>query len=188
MARWFFGLLAAYAAIGLVASLVVHIASFFVTPPGGNALFLALHVGIFPLWLPIVLIANKRTGGAVRARGGQSWSYWKTILEGAPRWMRLMTLGFFVYAIANFIIFFLLTAGGHGGAKQSGDPPPFVWHGFSGHWMAFYSAGLAIATAAYLRGPENLAPKCPNGHVVSAADDFCPRCGQAIAGVRAKPP
>ena len=28
------------------------------------------------------------------------------------------------------------------------NPPAIVWRGFSGHWMAFYSAALAILYSA----------------------------------------
>jgi hypothetical protein len=48
-----------YAAGGLALSLVVHILSFFGIALSGNTLFIGLHVGIFPLWLPVVLIAQE---------------------------------------------------------------------------------------------------------------------------------
>jgi hypothetical protein len=86
-----------YAACGLCLSLAVHILSFFGIQLGGNALFMALHIGIFPLWIPVVLIAQKMFGGAQRK------DFWKIALSGCPPWMRYMTYGFFIYAIANFI-------------------------------------------------------------------------------------
>jgi hypothetical protein len=179
MPRFWLGALIVYAAIGLVVSLVVHVASLFVSPPGGNGLFFGLHIGIFPLWIAVMFLANKLVGRGFGQR--PAWADWKLILDGSPAWMRVMTYGFFAYAIANFAVFFLLTISGHDGARHTANPPAVVWHGFSGHWMAFYSAGLAIATVAFLRGPESLAPKCPNGHAVSSTDRFCPQCGQAIA-------
>jgi hypothetical protein len=178
--RWFLGALIVYASIGLALSLAVHVASFFFEPPGGNALFIALHVGIFPLWLPIVFVANALAGKSFFSPA--SLADWRVILQGAPSWMRVMAYGFFVYALANFAVFFIFTAIlRRGASKYSGAPPAFLWHGFSGHWMAFYSAGLAIATVAYLRGPGNLARKCPNGHRVSPADRYCATCGRAIS-------
>jgi hypothetical protein len=158
-----------YAACGLALSLTVHVLSFFGIQFGGNALFMGLHVGIFPLWIPVVLIAAKMVNGAQRK------DFWKIALSGCPVWMRYMTYGFFVYAIGNFIIFvvFLAPTG-----KQSGAAVPIaVWHGFSGHWMAFYSAGLAILTTAYRRGLSNLQRRCPNGHTMGWRDQFCPTCG-----------
>jgi hypothetical protein len=53
-----------YAACGLILSLAVHLMALAgLQPPGGNALFFGLHVGIFPLWLPVVLIMMKLTKG-----------------------------------------------------------------------------------------------------------------------------
>jgi hypothetical protein len=166
--------LMAYAACGLALSLVVHVLSLFGVELGGNALFFGLHIGIFPLWLPVVLIAQKLMNGASRK------DFWKIALSGCPPWMKYMTYGFFIYAIVNFVIFaaFLAPAG-----KQAANAavPVAVWHGFSGHWMAFYSAGLAILTTAYRRGLSNLQRRCPNGHGIGWNDRFCPTCGVPIA-------
>jgi hypothetical protein len=164
-----------YAACGLVLSLAVHVLSFFGIELGGNALFMGLHIGIFPLWLPVVLIAQKLTKGSARK------DLWKVALSGCPPWMKYMTYGFFIYAIVNFVIFaaFLAPTG-----KQAANAavPVAVWHGFSGHWMAFYAAGLAIVTTAYRRGLSNLQRRCPNGHGIGWNDRFCATCGVPTAG------
>jgi hypothetical protein len=162
-----------YAGCGLVLSLTVHILSFFGNQFGGNALFMGLHVGIFPLWIPIVLIAQKMSGGARRK------DFWKIALSGCPPWMRNMTYGFFIYAIVNFAIFIVLSMM-HPQPKGGGAPTAEVLHGFSGHWMAFYSAGLAILTTAYRRGLSNLQRRCPLGHEIGWNDRFCPTCGAAV--------
>ena len=57
--------LMAYAACGLVVSLAVHLLSLVGLRVGGNALFFGLHAGIVPLWLAVVLIATKLTGGTM---------------------------------------------------------------------------------------------------------------------------
>jgi hypothetical protein len=161
----------AYAAVGLVLSLVVHVFSFFGPPPGGEALFFALHVGIFPLWIPVVFISMKLTSG-IQSRN--SWKAWNATLSGCPDWLKYMTYGFFIYAIVNFVIFAVIAPTG----KPHGDAPPdIVWKGFSGHWMLFYCAGLATLTTAYRRGLGNLQPKCPNGHAIAYGDKFCSVCG-----------
>jgi hypothetical protein len=166
-------LLIVYAACGLVLSLTVHILSFFGIALGGTTLFVALHIGIFPLWIPVVFIGQKVAGGGMR-RG----DFWKAALSGCPPWMKYMTYGFFAYAVANFVVFMFYAPVGQ---KTGANVLATVVHGFSGHWMAFYSAGLAILTTAYRRGLSNLARKCPFGHDVSWGDRFCPTCGAAIA-------
>jgi hypothetical protein len=162
-----------YAACGLVLSLAAHILSFFGIQFGGMPLFIGLHVCIFPLWIPVVFIAQKMMGGVQRK------DFWKVALSGCPVWMRYMTYGFFIYAVVNFAIFIILVSM-HPPAKGGGAPPPEVLHGFSGHWMAFYSAGLAILTTAYRRGLSNLQRKCPFGHEIGWGDKFCPTCGSSI--------
>ena len=67
--------LMAYAALGLLLSLVVHVLSFAGIQAGGTGLFFALHVGIFPLWLPVMLLANKMSRGARRK------DFWKAALS-----------------------------------------------------------------------------------------------------------
>ena len=170
-----------YAACGLALSLVVHLLSFFGIQFGGMPLFIALHIGIFPLWIPVVLISMRMSGGMNR-RG-----FWKDALSGCPSWMKYMTYGFLIYAVVNFAIFIILTSL-HPPPKQiSGAPPAVVLHGFSGHWMAFYSAGLAILTTAYRRGLSNLQRRCPFGHTVGWSDRFCPTCGSSLAAPSDRP-
>jgi hypothetical protein len=63
-----------------------------------------------------------------------------------------MTYGFLIYAFANFALTLVLTSNavpvtnGH-----RGWPPGIMAHLYSGHWMLFYSAGLAILTSAWRR-------------------------------------
>jgi hypothetical protein len=160
-----------YAACGLVLSLIVHILSIFGLEVGGTRLFFALHVGIFPLWIPAVFISMRMTSGASRR------DFWKVAFSGCPPWMKYMTYGFFGYAVLNFV-FFAMNA--PTGPKLGVDVPATVVRGFSGHWMAFYSAGLAILTTAYRRGLSNLQRHCPYGHDVGWDDRFCPTCGASI--------
>lgn len=166
-------LLIFYASCGLALSLAAHVLSTFgVGLP--TLLFSALHTGIFPLWLPVLFIAMKM-GVATNRK-----DFWKVALSGCPTWMRYMTRGFFIYAFVNFAIFAVL-ASLHPPPKQLGaDTPSLVLHGFSGHWMAFYSAGLAILVTAYRRGLSNLRRRCPFGHDVSWGDRFCPTCGSLL--------
>jgi len=100
-----------------------------------------LQVCIFVVWIPAVLVSIKRVGNTRRQ------DYWKLVLRGAPEWMRYMVYGFFGYAMLNFAIFFFQAPqGGRGGSGA--NPPAVAWRGFSGHWMAFYSAALAILYSA----------------------------------------
>jgi hypothetical protein len=170
--------LMAYAAAGLALSVTAHLFSYAGVPLGGDRLFSALHIGIFPLWLPVVLIALKMSGG-------RSQDFWKGVLADYPAWMKYAWIGFIAYAVVNFIVCSVLLSsypkGGPGAA-----PPYLMWRLTSGHWMLFYGAGLLMVTTAWRRGLFNLQRRCANGHAVAYGDRFCPACGAPLDTAPAK--
>lgn len=173
-------LLIVYAACGLALSLAIHLAALAgFQPPGGNSLFVALHVGIFPLWIPVVLIGMKMTKGTRLSAtwGWSGWNLWNSMFSACPPWMKYMVYGFFIYAVLNFVLF---VASVPTGKFVGSNVPSAAWRGFSGHWMVFYSAGLAILTSAHRKGISNLEPRCSNGHSIGFGDKFCPTCGTPI--------
>jgi hypothetical protein len=177
-------LLMAYAAVGLVLSLAVHLLSFAGLQPGMGAMYgsfsgavvlgfyangrlsAILNTAIFPLWVAVMLISYKMSGGA---RGKD---FWRVVWSGCPPWMKYMTYGFFIYSIAYFVLTFVLTIIIVPVNKELAGSPP--------HLMLFYAAGLAILTSAYRRGLSNLERRCANGHVVADDDRFCPTCGTPL--------
>jgi len=165
-----------YAAAGLALSVAVHVLTFTNFQPP-EQLFFALHAGIFPLWIPVVFIAMKLTQGMRLTANPFDFTAMNIMFSGCPPWVRYMTYGVFAYAIINFVIFFALSVSGNIAGVKGGAPPSAVWHGFSGHWMVFYSAGLATLLTARHRGIANLQNKCRNNHPVGFNDKFCPTCG-----------
>jgi len=161
---WLFVLLSA---IGLVVSLWIHLGAVMGRRVAPEAFFWVLGVGIFIVWLPAVLVAQRLVGSTNRK------DFWKVILKGSPDWMRYMVYGFLGYAMLNFLLF--MTKAPSGG---SGNPPAAVWRGASGHWMAFYSAALAILYAAAQTEDRSL--RCAKGHVASPNATCCTRCGQPV--------
>lgn len=137
-----------------------------------GAFFVMLHVGIFAVWIPAVLVAQRLVGSTNRK------DFWKVVLKGSPDWMRYMVYAFFVYAFVNFLFFMGKAPSGGSGL----NPPASVWRGFSGHWMVFYSAALAILYSAANNVDES--PRCPNGHSASPNAIYCPQCGQPTLRVR----
>jgi hypothetical protein len=167
----------ALAALGFLASLAAHLLALAGSlPPGGMSVF-GLHVGIFVLWIPVVLLVL-RVNWVQPSRGA-----WRNMLSGCPTWMRYVTAGLFVYAIVNFFVAFTGVD-----AQRSGDDAlsPAVLRGFSGHWMLFYAIAFAVLYSVY-RKPELLRrTRCANGHSVAADDRFCATCGVAIPDPRAR--
>src|SRR5437588_175716 len=88
----------ALAAIGFILSVAAHLAAIAGSPiPFGKAVW-ALHIGIFVVWLPTVLVSIRLTRGANRK------DRWKIALAGCPKWMRTALYVLFAYAILNFIL------------------------------------------------------------------------------------
>jgi hypothetical protein len=162
---WVFVVLSA---VGLVVSLWVHLGAVTGRRVAPEAFFWILHMGIFVVWLPALFVANQHVGNLRRK------DFWKVVLQGSPDWMRYMVYGFAGYAILSSVPFWFQAPTGGGGA----NPPAIIWRGFSGHWMAFYSAALAVLYSA-AKEKENVR-RCVNGHPVPPSANFCPRCGQSI--------
>lgn len=160
----------ALAAVGLLLSLGVHVASLLGLRVPGGALVWSLHIGIFVVWLPAVLVATRIT------RGRPHRDYWKTVLSGCPPWMRYTGYALFVYAAANF--FWVMATSESQDLKRIGDAS--VIRAFSGHWLVFYGAAFAILYSAY-RTPRLLSrQRCADGHEVAGSDAFCSTCGKKI--------
>lgn len=159
--------------IGLVLSLISHTAAVFGLPQPLGRAAMGLHLGIFVVWIPAVIVFNRM------ARDFKHKDVWKAALRGCPNWMRWLFYGFFGYAFVNFLLFMAVAppAGKGGGGL---DAPPEVIRGFSGHWMGFYSAAAAILYSAIAVSRSDRDRRCPVGHPVSPTAGFCEVCGASI--------
>jgi hypothetical protein len=139
-------LLAMISVAGLLASIACHILSWLqVEPPWGKSVFL-LHVGIFVVWIPLVIFANR----TMPKPGRNNMDH---LLAELPKWVRVCTGILFGYAILNFVYFMYCTLQ----YPKHGVPSSVELRGFSGHWMMFYgiaSAGF-IALARLARKRRN---------------------------------
>ena len=162
------------AAIGLIASLVVHVSALLgMSSPLGEESWV-LHIGIFVVWLPAVLVLQSLT------REFKQKDLWRAALRGCPDWMRWTIWGFSGYALVNFTVF----AVSMGGSSPRGGPTPgSVWRGFSGHWMAFYSVAFAIMYSAIHVEQRDSQRRCVEGHPVSPAAQYCEQCGKPVIEV-----
>lgn len=161
----------AFAGLGFLASLVAHLMALAgVSPPGGAAV-MGLHIGVFAVWIPAVIVS-------IRSNLGQrNRLSWKQLLSGCPPWMFYALMALFVYAFVNFFV-----AIEHAPAAKSSTRAltSSTLRAFSGHWMLFYGAAFAIMLSAYRKPALLKAAHCPSGHEVARADRFCPSCGAAI--------
>jgi hypothetical protein len=70
------------AGVGLVLSILSHLAALLGTqrPLGDQAFW--LHMGIFVVWIPTVLVSQRLTSGVDRK------DFWNAALRGCPAWMK----------------------------------------------------------------------------------------------------
>jgi hypothetical protein len=158
------------AVVGFFLSVAAHCLALAGVPIPGGKLAWGLHVGIFVVWIPTVLVAYQS------ARYANRKDHWKVTLAGCPPWMRRGLYVVFGYAILNFALFLAPNP-----SKQSmNDVSLSAIRGFSGHWMLFYGAAFAVLYSR-IHAPQLYQPrKCPQGHVVSPTALFCPECGYAF--------
>ena len=135
---------------------------------GGSVWF--LHIGIFVVWLPAVIAAQRVM------RDAPQKDFWKIILAGCPAWMKTAQILVFVYAIANFLYF----APTHPARTHLENTDPSVIRGFSGHWLIFYGAAFSILYSVYRRPDLLEERKCPAGHPVAHLADYCGICGARV--------
>jgi hypothetical protein len=159
------------AGIGFSISLAVHLLALSGhLPPGGEAVF-ALHIGVFVVWLPAVLVS-------IRLRqGSRSRFSWSQTLSGCPAWMRYAGMALFGYAFLNF---FLAMGQQPPSRIHAKELSPEILRAFSGHWMLFYGMAFCILFSAFRKPWLLTTVECPSGHKVAHADSFCPTCGVAI--------
>lgn len=135
----FVGLFAALALVGLVISIWVHVGALLGRQVAPDYFFWGLHAGIFVVFFPAVLVAQKRVGTTNRR------DFWKLVTKGSPDGLRYLLYFFFAYAIVNFALFWIQTVPK---GEQPGPPSALTWRGFSGHWMVFYCASYVILSSA----------------------------------------
>jgi hypothetical protein len=158
------------AACGLALSISAHCVALAGVPIPGGRLVWGLHLGIFVVWFPAVLISKRATDYANRK------DFWKLALAGCPVWMRRALYIIFGYGILNFIVCMVTTAD-QPRQQQTDDVPLSDIRTISGHWMIFYGAAFAILYSR-VQAPEVYRErKCPKGHTSSPTASFCSVCG-----------
>jgi len=118
------------AGVGFLLSLIAHLVALFGKSIPGGGLVWALHVGIFMVWIPAILISKGKLDHVPAQRQLDA------VIAECPGWMRRAIKILFAYAIVNFLLFIISTTG-H--PRPTGSAPAAVIRGFSGHWMIFYS-------------------------------------------------
>ncbi len=155
------------AAAVLAVSLVVHASTLLgIDPQTKWPGVMFIHVAIFPPFLAAIY-CSWRPG---RPSGeGQSQAF-----DRAPRWLRIMSGAFFVYALVNFALFMVLSQGGgvpdqrdgkyvlHSHGKVLRELSEAEYHqqrayevrGSASHWMMFACAALTLLWGTASRGRE----------------------------------
>lgn len=156
----FFALLATAV---LVVSVVIHASTFVIDTMTEWPGVMLIHLAIFPPTIAALIYAVRTSRQYTEDPRNLD-----PVFYMAPRWLVILTVVSFVYALVNFGIFaFILTGGGktferdgkhfltRGGAivrelseAEYRRHQAYVVRGFSGHWMLFASASLTMLVGA----------------------------------------
>lgn len=162
--------LIALAAICFMTSALVHVLS--VRGVNLGRYFAAvwiLHILIFVVWLPTVLVSRKLF------TGGNRKNFWKRATQNAPLWMRILCMALIPYVLINFLYAGLVVSDGgvlgerngtmvlesHGRVVKELTDREYEQQqanevrGFSGHWMIFYMVGWTVLVS-HVRGRRML--------------------------------
>lgn len=156
------------AVVGWTVGLVVHLLAVADVDVTAKVPFVwGLHIGVFVVWLPAILILKnskaaqdfQKTGTLNTMNPG---AILKMMFHNTPAWLTVIAIGGFFYATINIMLFM---------ASQPGVPDiqngQYILHnhgqlikklteqeyhhyranelrGFSGHWLAFYGMAAAI--------------------------------------------
>jgi hypothetical protein len=158
------------ALLGFIAAVAAHIAGYLgIDRPFGLNPW-PLHVGIFVVWLPAVMVAQRLS------KDFPQKEMWKATLRGCPPWMRKVFYVLFAYMFVSFFAFMILQT-------KSGDDESQVIRGFSGHWILFYYSAYAILYSAINIAKSDVVRRCAKGHPLQPNDRFCNQCGAEVASL-----
>lgn len=148
-----------YGLTGLLIAGAVHASTFAPsTLSSDHPLFWVLHIGIFPLFIPMVFRLQKWTASTPGILGIRtSRLRWRALLPYFPRWAAGLGVILFTYASLSFMLAWThVAAAGHAAAGQAMDPERarYTVRAFSGHWLLFY----AMPTLFFLFVPANAEP------------------------------
>ncbi len=154
------------AGLGLVLGLIVHIISLLGIYIGDKTLFiLILHIGIFIVWIPAILELKKNSEFQQPEfmTNINPKKLFGAIFKDTPKPVLYISIGFFIYATINFILFIQASGGGvpdfldgkyvlnnRGSIIRELTESEYYrmkaneLRGLSGHWMSFYGFAMGI--------------------------------------------
>jgi len=145
--------------VGFGLSVIAHGLTFVgINPQNAVPWIWVLHLGIFVVWIPTVLVSKKLTDQS------KNKDAWKQAVKYSPAWMTKLCGVLFAYALFNFIFTMVALSGGGKPAVVNGEKV-LRSHGkvirkltdeeydrhqahevrlFSGHWMLFYGVASTV--------------------------------------------
>lgn len=159
-----------FAVSGWMLALIVHLLTLTGVDINSSAPYVwALHIGIFAVWLPAILMLRNdeelRTFQQLqkqRSTRTNPFRIYKIMFRHTPVWLTIIALGGFLYAFVNMVFLMPSQPGvadiqngqyvlhNHGHlirtltAQEYHHIQATVVRGFSGHWLAFYGMATAI--------------------------------------------
>ena len=137
-----------YAALFLLMSAVVHAGTHVGSGRSpGAPLFIGLHLGIFPVFIALLLRSRswqrQRSGPFGLSYRQLDWREWQPFL---PAWAPGVVAILGAYAFANFFFAAVHLPLRGTSAVQTHDQSVYMARMFSGHWLVFYALPLLFFT------------------------------------------
>lgn len=157
-----------FALTGWTLGLTVHLLSLADIDVTEKAPFIwLLHIGIFIVWIPVVLDLKDNEELQVYKESGtpnrmDPIKFYKIVFKETPTWMSIIAIGGFFYAFINFMLFVSSQTGtpeikdgqyilqDHGQLIKTITLQEYHHYkanevrGFSGHWILFYGVATAL--------------------------------------------
>jgi hypothetical protein len=157
-----------FAATGWTLALIVHLLSLSGFDLSERVPFIwLLHLGIFVVWIPVVLDWKKNEDFKTLRQSGiakrmNPFVFFKVIFRYTPAWLTIIAIGGLYYAIVNFMLFMFSQHGtpaindgqfvlqNHGQLVTTLTEKEYHHYkanevrAFSGHWIAFYGIAMAM--------------------------------------------
>ena len=132
--------------------------------------FIMVFLAVFFITMTCTIFVARRL-----APNAGMFTVYKLAYRGSPTWLRRLAMAGVLYSILVFVLFAYLTR--NDDPRMVSMSPKFVAF-VSGVWAAFFLSAAATFRSARWVVVHESDMKCPSGHRLPPAANYCPVCGE----------